>query len=78
MGHHLNIYNSDVKGKIILKKKNREREEGKRKNFGNQISFSGSVMDKSKISHLILSRSLGLFLAFLINRCLRRSLAFGL
>jgi hypothetical protein len=21
MGHHLNIYNSDVKGKIILKKK---------------------------------------------------------
>jgi hypothetical protein len=26
MGHHLNIYNSDVKGKIILKKKKTGRE----------------------------------------------------
>lgn len=53
-----------------------------RLNFNNQIHKverkSKRKQAQSNILHLILSRSLGLFLAFLMKRCLRSSLALGL
>jgi len=51
-------------------------------NFNNQIHRverkSKRKQAQNNILHLILSRSLGLFLAFLMKRCLRSSLALGL